>query len=525
MATTDKYDRQLRLWGARGQEQLMSAKLLLLNAGPTGSEILKNVVLPGVGSFEIVDDHVVSESDLGNNFFVKTEDVNRPRAQVVTEWMLEMNPDVRGAYNITSPAELIDHDVAYVDKFSLIIATQVVEPTLGKLAKHCQSKAIPLLVLHSYGLLGYLRLQIPEHTIVDSKPDSPWHDLRLSAPFPELQAYADSFDLDNLDSYERGHVPYVVILIQAMQEWKAKHHGALPKTFAEKHDFKQLIRSQCHGSFGQEVNFVEAYDNAFKAYSLPKDGIPDEVLDVLHHAKSVNVTSTTSSFWFIARALAEFVDKHGALPLSGHVPDMTAFSHTYIALQKIYVNKAALDCDEIFATSAALLKVAGADSARITRDDVAEYCKHASSIRLVQTRSLADEAQQANLSEVDFDDENSTQSPLLWYFLIRAVQAFIEEFGKYPGADNNCPKEAQWLVDKARSMATHSLESFPAEWITLDHGIETCRNSEVEIHNIAAILGGVGAQEAVKVITHQFMPLNNTYIFNGITGCAATYAL
>ncbi|RHY32776.1 hypothetical protein DYB32_002258 [Aphanomyces invadans] len=371
----------------------MSAKLLLLNAGPTGSEILKNVVLPGVGSFEIVDDHVVSESDLGNNFFVKTEDVNRPRAQVVTEWMLEMNPDVRGAYNITSPAELIDH-----------------------------------------GNLSFRQV-----------------------------------------------------------------------TFAEKHDFKQLIRSQCHGSFGQEVNFVEAYDNAFKAYSLPKviarshgthalllaqDGIPDEVLDVLHHAKSVNVTSTTSSFWFIARALAEFVDKHGALPLSGHVPDMTAFSHTYIALQKIYVNKAALDCDEIFATSAALLKVAGADSARwadnvvgapphtppyrITRDDVAEYCKHASSIRV-------------SSSVLPLGPSNDHVS----------LAGANEVVGGRSAASKF--KRAQWLVDKARSMATHSLESFPAEWITLDHGIETCRNSEVEIHNIAAILGGVGAQEAVKV--------------------------
>lgn len=44
-----KYDRQLRLWGARGQRALMESHILLVNAGPTGTELLKNLVLPGVG--------------------------------------------------------------------------------------------------------------------------------------------------------------------------------------------------------------------------------------------------------------------------------------------------------------------------------------------------------------------------------------------------------------------------------------------------------------------------------------------
>jgi len=44
-----KYDRQLRLWAANGQEALESANLLLVNSGPgvAGIEALKNLVLPG----------------------------------------------------------------------------------------------------------------------------------------------------------------------------------------------------------------------------------------------------------------------------------------------------------------------------------------------------------------------------------------------------------------------------------------------------------------------------------------------
>ncbi|RHY71010.1 hypothetical protein DYB34_011658, partial [Aphanomyces astaci] len=261
--------------------KLMSTKLLLLNAGPTGSEILKNVVLPGVGSFEICDDHIVSESDLGNNFFVTADDLNRPRAQVVTEWMLEMNSDVTGTFLVKRPSDVIAKDISYVNGFNLVVATQLVEPSLSALAKHCQEHAIPLLVLHSFGLFGYLRLQIPDHTIIDSKPDTPFHDLRLASPFPELQ-----------------------------------------------------------------------------------DAIPDEVTSVLQYASSLAVTPTTPSFWVLARAVAEFVISHDSLPLSGHVPDMTAFTHTYIALQQIYVRQAAADCDEVLATVEMLLTTAGGDPKR-----------------------------------------------------------------------------------------------------------------------------------------------------------------
>ena len=48
MATDNKYDRQLRLWGSGGQKALMEANILLVNAGATGTETLKNLVLPGM---------------------------------------------------------------------------------------------------------------------------------------------------------------------------------------------------------------------------------------------------------------------------------------------------------------------------------------------------------------------------------------------------------------------------------------------------------------------------------------------
>jgi amyloid beta precursor protein binding protein 1 len=44
-----------------------------------------------------------------------------------------------------------------------------------------------------------------------------------------------------------------------------------------------------------------------------------------------------------------------------------------------------------------------------------------------------------------------------------------------------------------------------------------------EVHNVAALVGGTAAQEAVKVITHQWVPVNNTFIYNGVAGTAQSY--
>jgi len=52
---------------------------------------------------------------------------------------------------------------------------------------------------------------------------------------------------------------------------------------------------------------------------------------------------------------------------------------------------------------------------------------------------------------------------------------------------------------------------------------ELLRYENCKIHNIAAFVGGVVAEEAVKILAKQFVPINNTLIFNGITGEVAIY--
>lgn len=103
MATSDKYDRQvpslsersnavykhhslvctqLRLWGSDGQRALMDAHILLVGADAAGTETLKNLVLPGVGRFTVMDDQPVTAADCGSNFFVTHDNIGQSRAVV-----------------------------------------------------------------------------------------------------------------------------------------------------------------------------------------------------------------------------------------------------------------------------------------------------------------------------------------------------------------------------------------------------------------------------------------------------------
>lgn len=54
-----------RLWGEHGQAHLEAAQLCLVNVSALGTEILKNIVLPGIGGFTIVDSGIVTEEDVG----------------------------------------------------------------------------------------------------------------------------------------------------------------------------------------------------------------------------------------------------------------------------------------------------------------------------------------------------------------------------------------------------------------------------------------------------------------------------
>lgn len=53
-----------RLWGDHGQASLEAAHVCVINATGLGTEILKSLVLPGIGAFTIVDGKKITGEDI-----------------------------------------------------------------------------------------------------------------------------------------------------------------------------------------------------------------------------------------------------------------------------------------------------------------------------------------------------------------------------------------------------------------------------------------------------------------------------
>ncbi|KAJ5125646.1 hypothetical protein N7476_010018 [Penicillium atrosanguineum] len=354
-----KYDRQLRLWAASGQQALEDSRVLLVNcdgllganstgvSGVVGVEALKNLVLPGIGGFTIVDPATVTEADLGVNFFLEEESLGKSRAQETCRLLKELNPDVQGSFNSeVHPDFLPQHKL-------VIISGPTKRSSLDPLIQRAQKHGIPILYTHSVGFFAIFSLQLPaEYPIVETHPDpESGQDLRLLNPWPKLVAAAAALgDLDGMDDHQHGHIPYILILLHFLEQWKQSHRGNAPGNYKEKTEFREFVRSKartCNAEGGEE-NFDEAVAAVLK--TIAPFSLRSTVREIFELDQYQNLTSESVDFWLIAHAIHFFYTTHRVLPLPGSLPDMKAQSADYVSLQNLYKGKARRDVEEVITT-------------------------------------------------------------------------------------------------------------------------------------------------------------------------------
>lgn len=483
VAPAEKYDRQIRIWGEQGQTALERASVCLINASAVGTETLKNLVLPGIGSFTVIDGGNMTQSDYGRNFFlfspstptvpVPTDDMIYEskaynKALAATVAMHELNDSVEGSYipqHVSTFIRSEEEAFAFFKRFSVVIATQMStsDATLKAIATGCHRANVPLIVCRAYGLVGYVRLQARELCVLDTKEDDVPPDLRLCDPFKELEAYVNTICFQSMvDSTIASHIPFVVILAQAVKSFRQGHAGRLPETRTEKSEFAEVIKS-----LRPEVcpNTAENFEEALKMANMRlcfsgAEDIPHDVHSVLSDeqcdlscreppkadnlntsvqndnfpeiirylrrpnrhtsATETNACNTSPSpeigrvgaerieidrisFWLHAAALRAFVEEANRLPVRGSLPDMAADTESYITLQRIYSAKAEADAKRVARFGYELIERHGLD---VEFDDISvrQFCKNATGIRVYRTRSIVEEVEGKNGTASGFMD-------------------------------------------------------------------------------------------------------------------------
>ena len=562
-----RYDRQLRLWGQHGQEAMEDSSICLINGSATGAETLKNLVLPGIGSFTIVDGAKVSTADLGNNFFLDSTSLGRPRAQCVTEMLQELNEHVAGSFVAEDITQVLSARPEFLLPFSLVIATQLPAAAQREVEAFCDAHKIPLIVVHTYGFLGYLKLNLGEHQVIESHPEHPFPDLRVLHPFPALRQLIDTSyaDLTALSNAAFSHTPWVVLLIKAVDQWKAANGGALPTAYKQKKEVRAIVESYRRVGVQADQNIDEALSAVNTALNTPAP--PSSVKALLGDARgqlsalvaenaaaasqlagsdtapsgaasgTAGSRKTQLAFWLKAAATERFVNGEGGgfLPLVGTLPDMTADTQTYVQLQQMYAQQAAAD---IAAVQAHVREVATAEGLPAEQlvgdDDLKLFCKNAHTLQRLSYASASGDVQSAPLLAGHLSSEDTpTQSCAALFLLLRASQAYAAERSHWPGDEGGAagdPTDAdvsvlkQCVAEAAKEMGLPSPSSGSGHVSDALCG-EFCRWGGAEMHAIASVMGGIASQEAIKAATHQYVPLNNTFVYNGATGTTLTMTI
>lgn len=559
--STERYDRQIRLWGESGQAALSRASVLVVGSSATATETLKNLVLPGIGSFTIVDGATCGDTHAAN-FFVPTTDASSSAASAAKH-LAELNPAVGAAY-IHGDLRSFLHDestvAAFVAQYTLVIIAQLGagDETLQLLESGVAAARVPLLTVRTYGSIGLLRLHLPGGTafVLDDRQNAVV-DLRLYAPFEELKVAADEARATLSDPDAARRVPFVLILAVAVADFHLAHRGALPMSSDDRERLRKHVLALCPSGCEDSQNFEEALkpahlrlcmqaasglpSNLHAVFADPRstcdarveplippmtpDSLPTPVrlrrgglCDAGAEAAGRRVREE-EAFWVQAAAVRRFYDETGSLPLSGALPDMAADTASYVALKRVYISRAASDARRVhtFAVEIAERRTVGS----VSYESTVAFCRSVRDIHVVRVRDGAGFAEAAR-TEGALDAAHPNRAAP-YYALLRTIDDFHAAHGRTPGdcaaaldADSTLVRQHLVTAREALGVATGPL------W--RDETDEMVRFAGAELHCVAALIGGITAQEAVKLITRQFVPLNNTLVLNCSTMTSVSFS-
>lgn len=99
-------------------------------------------------------------------------------------------------------------------------------------------------------------------------------DLRLLNAWPELIEFMEekTKGLDvpesegGMNDHQHGHVPYVLLLLKYLNDWKASHHGEYPSSYSDKKAFGSFVQGHMRTNVpgGSEENYEEAIGAVLK---------------------------------------------------------------------------------------------------------------------------------------------------------------------------------------------------------------------------------------------------------------------
>ena len=90
----ERFSRQLVLKniGAKGQKKIMSSKVLIVGLGGLGCPAAENLVRAGIGTIGLIDDDIVSLSNIHRQSLFNSKDIKKTKVSVAASKLKQINP-------------------------------------------------------------------------------------------------------------------------------------------------------------------------------------------------------------------------------------------------------------------------------------------------------------------------------------------------------------------------------------------------------------------------------------------------
>ncbi|KAG0678854.1 hypothetical protein C6P40_000235 [Pichia californica] len=515
-----KYDRQVRLWNSNGQQSLTESKICIINVSTTASELLKNLVLPGVGSIVIIDSSKISQNDLSTNFFLQESDLGSYKAENLAKNLKILNPDISitPITNLQLNSQLFSSETSstFWKSFDCVIYCSIsnnsfIDNYQDQLSNLLWELDIPLLKLSSIGFFAYLRIQLNEQTIIESH-ESNFYDLRIDHPWNSLQNYINSIDISYTKNENYYKIPYSIILTKLIQTFKYENDNKIPTTSQIRKCIKSLYKT------GDESNLDEAYN---KAYLIMKNStnLSNNIKYIFNNVKCLNITKSSSLFWILTNALKSFYDIFHILPITGILPDMESDTKEYINLKNLYTEKFNIDKKYIKEKVIKTLKSLDRSPNEILNNEqlLDLFLKNSHYLKVIKGTKW--DSIDKILEIFKTDDEHLKNKALI-YLAFLSFESYSKEYKMYPTINDNSKLRAIAISILCKNK---DIKTFPEGLEKMLD--ELSRSNGNELHNICSIIGGIAAQEVIKILTNQYIPLDNCLVFNGITGKTSSFKL
>jgi adenylyltransferase/sulfurtransferase len=174
-----RYSRQLLMpeFGEVGQQKLLDAKVLVIGAGGLGSPVLYYLTAAGVGTIGIVEDDVVSLSNLQRQILFTSDEIGKPKIMQAEQRLKALNPDVN--FQLFNERLNSENALQIINQFDVIVDATDNFPTRYLINDAC-------ILLEKPFVFGAIHRFEGQVAVLNVNGSATYRDIFPSPPPPEM---------------------------------------------------------------------------------------------------------------------------------------------------------------------------------------------------------------------------------------------------------------------------------------------------------------------------------------------------